>query len=123
MKKNINYLIRMNNGDYIPQLGLGVYLTKRGRESKKAVSCALKAGYRHIDTASSYGNEKEVGVAVRDSGIKREEIFITTKLWNDDQGYENTLKAFDKSLKTLNIKYIDLYLIHWPIKENRRESL
>ena len=101
---------------------MGVYLAKRGRECKKAVSWALEAGYRHIDTASSYENEKEVGKAVRNSGIKREDVFITTKLWNGDQGYENALKAFDKSLKTLNLQYIDLYLIHWPVKDKRKES-
>jgi diketogulonate reductase-like aldo/keto reductase len=122
VKKNINYKIKMNNGIDIPQFGLGVYLAKRGRECRKAVRWALETGYRHIDTASSYENEKEVGEAVNDSGIKREEIFITTKLWNDDQGYENTLKAFDKSLKTLNTRYIDLYLIHWPVKDKRKES-
>ena len=122
MKKNINYLMKMNDGNYIPQFGLGVYLAKRGRECRKAVRRALETGYRHIDTASSYENEREVGEAVRDSGTKREEIFITTKLWNDDQGYENTLKAFEKSLKTLNTKYIDLYLIHWPVKDKRKES-
>ena len=112
----------MNDGNYIPQFGLGVYLAKRGRECRKAVRWALNAGYRHIDTASSYGNEKDVGKAVRDSGIRREEIFITTKLWNEDQGFENTLKAFDSSLKKLNTDYIDLYLIHWPVKEKRRDS-
>ena len=122
MEKNINYLIKLNDNHYIPQFGLGVYLTKRGRECRKAVIWALESGYRHIDTASSYGNEKEVGEAVKKSGIKREEVFITTKLWNEDQGYESTLRAFDRSLKKLNTGYIDLYLIHWPVKEKRKES-
>jgi len=122
MTRNINYKMQMNNGIDIPQLGLGVYLAKRGRECYKAVLSALEAGYRHIDTAASYQNEKDVGKAVRNSGIKREEIFITTKLWNSDHGYENTLRAFDKSLATLNIKYVDLYLIHWPVKDIRKES-
>lgn len=122
MKKNINYVIKMNDGNYIPQIGLGVYLAKRGRECRKAVRWALDAGYRHIDTASSYGNEKDVGDALRDSGVNREEVFITTKLWNDNQGFESALKAFDTSLKKLNTKYIDLYLIHWPVKEKRKES-
>lgn len=112
----------MNDGNYIPQFGLGVYLAKRGRECRKAVRWALNAGYRHIDTASSYGNEKDVGDAIRDSGIKREEVFITTKLWNDDQGFESALRAFDDSLKKLNTKYVDLYLIHWPVKAKRKES-
>lgn len=122
MKKDINYKMKMNNGIEIPQFGLGVYLTKSGNECINAVSWALEAGYRHIDTARIYGNEREVGEAVRNSGIKREEIFITTKLWNDDHGYESALKAFDKSLKTLNTDYIDLYLIHWPVKDKRKDS-
>lgn len=122
MKKDIKYKMKMNNGVEIPQFGLGVYLTKSGNECTNAVTWALETGYRHIDTARIYGNEKEVGEAVRNSGIKRKEIFITTKLWNDDHGYENALKAFDKSLKVLNIDFIDLYLIHWPVKEKRKES-
>ncbi len=122
MTRDINYKIKMNNGVEIPQFGLGVYLTKSGTECINAVTWALEAGYRHIDTAKAYHNEKEVGEAVRDSGIKREEIFITTKLWNNDHGYESALKAFDMSLKTLNTKYIDLYLIHWPVKEKRKDS-
>jgi len=122
MTRDINYKIKMNNGVEIPQFGLGVYLTKSGAECVNAVAWALEARYRHIDTAKAYHNEKEVGEAVRDSGIKREEIFITTKLWNNDHGYETTLKAFDTSLKTLNTKYIDLYLIHWPVKEKRKNS-
>ena len=112
----------MNNEVEIPQFGLGVYLTKSGTECINAVTWALEAGYRHIDTAKIYGNEKEVGEAIRNFGIKREEVFITTKLWNDDHGYESALKAFDKSLRTLNVDYIDCYLIHWPVKEKRKDS-
>ncbi len=115
MKKDISFRLKMNNGLDIPQLGLGVYLTKAGSECVNAVTWALEAGYRLIDTARIYGNEKEVGEAVRNCGIKREDIYITTKLWNDDHGYDSALKAFDKSLKTLNTSYIDLYLIHWPV--------
>ncbi|HQF43598.1 MAG TPA: aldo/keto reductase [Ignavibacteriaceae bacterium] len=122
MKKDINYKIKMNNGVEIPQLGLGVYLTKSGSECINAVTWALEAGYRHIDTAKFYKNEKDVGEAVRNSGIKREEIFVTTKLWNEDHGYESALRAFDKSLKELNIDYIDCYLIHWPVQEKRKDS-
>jgi diketogulonate reductase-like aldo/keto reductase len=122
MARDINYKMKMNNGIEIPQFGLGVYLTKSGRECVNAVTWALEAGYRHIDTAKAYGNESEVGEAVRNSGIKREDIFITTKLWNDDHGYESALKAFDKSLKTLNTDHIDLYLIHWPVKGKRKDS-
>ena len=97
-------------------------LPNQGQECVNAVTWALEAGYRHIDTAKTYGNEKEVGEAVRNSGIKREDLFITTKLWNEDHGYDSALKAFDKSLKTLNVDYIDLYLIHWPVKEKRKDS-
>ncbi|MBK7630660.1 MAG: aldo/keto reductase [Ignavibacteriales bacterium] len=122
MTTDINYKMKMNNGVEIPQFGLGVYLTKSGTECVGAVSWALESGYRHIDTARIYGNEKEVGEAVRNSDIKREELFITTKLWNDDHGYDTALKAFDKSLKTLNTGYIDLYLIHWPVKGKRKDS-
>jgi diketogulonate reductase-like aldo/keto reductase len=122
MKKDINYKMKMNNGIEIPQFGLGVYLSKSGNECTNAVTWALEAGYRHIDTAKAYGNEKEVGEAVRNSGIPRNEIFITTKLWNDDHGYDSALKAFNKSLNTLNVDYIDLYLIHWPVKEKRKDS-
>jgi len=122
MKREINYKIKMNNGIEIPQFGLGVYLTKSGTECINAVTWALETGYRHIDTARIYGNEKEVGEAVRNFGIKREDVFITTKLWNDDHGYDSALKAFDKSLKTLNVDYIDLYLIHWPVKGKRKDS-
>lgn len=122
MKRNINYKIQMNNGLNIPQFGLGVYLTKSGSECLNAVRWALETGYRLVDTARIYGNEKEVGEAVRNSGIRREEIFITTKLWNDDHGYDSALKAFDKSLKTLNTDYIDLYLIHWPVQGKRKDT-
>jgi len=122
MNRDINYKIKMNNEKEIPQFGLGVYQTKSGKETLNSVAWALEMGYRHIDTARIYGNEKEVGEAIRSSGIKREELFITTKLWNDDQGYDNALKAFDKSLKTLNVDYIDLYLIHWPVKGKRKDS-
>ena len=122
MKKDINYKIEMNNGYKIPQFGLGVYLTNSGTECINAVTWAIEAGYKHIDTAKFYKNEKDVGAAVRNSGIKRDEIFITTKLWNEDHGYESALKAFDKSLKKLNLDYIDLYLIHWPVPDKRKET-
>ncbi len=94
MSRDINHKIKMNNGVEIPQFGLGVYLTKSGTECINAVTWALESGYRHIDTARIYGNEREVGEAVRNFGIKREEVFITTKLWNDDHGYESALKGF-----------------------------
>jgi diketogulonate reductase-like aldo/keto reductase len=112
----------MNDGHEIPWLGLGVYLTEAGSETRQAVHHALEAGYRHIDTAMFYGNERDVGIAVRNSSLPREEIFITTKLWNSDHGYRRTLDACDESLRALDIGYIDLYLIHWPVEQLRSES-
>ena len=106
-------LIKLNDGNAIPAVGLGVFQTPP-QETVRAVATALDAGYRHVDTASIYGNEAEVGQAVAESGIDRDEVFITTKLWNADQGYESTLAAFDASLERLGIDRLDLYLIHWP---------
>ncbi|MDT0645161.1 aldo/keto reductase [Zunongwangia sp. F260] len=111
---DIRGTISLRNGVDMPYLGLGVYKSNNGDEVIKAVHSALEIGYRHIDTASMYKNEEGVGEAIRSSGVLRDEIFVTTKVWNDDEGYESTLKAFEKSLKSLQIKYIDLYLIHWP---------
>lgn len=105
----------------MPLLGLGVY-DMHDKEAERAVLDALETGYRLIDTATMYGNEKEIGNAIRNSGISRQDIFVTTKLNNPDQGYESALKAFDRSLSTLNIDYIDLYLVHWPIRGKRRDS-
>lgn len=107
--------ITLNNGIMMPQLGLGVWQTKDGEEVETAVSAALETGYRLIDTAAIYGNEEGVGRALTTSGIPHEELFVTTKLWNADQGYDSTLAAFDKSLQRLNLDYVDLYLIHWPL--------
>jgi len=107
--------ITLNNGVEIPQVGLGVFQTKEGNEVEAAVSAALDAGYRLIDTAAIYGNEVGVGKAIKASGLPREEIFITTKLWNAHHAYEDALRAFDESLEKLDCGYIDLYLIHWPL--------
>lgn len=106
--------IRLHNGIEMPQVGLGVWQAAEGREVVEAVGVALRVGYRSIDTAKIYGNEAGVGRAIRESGVPREEIFVTTKLWNDDQGYDSTLRAFDDSLARLKMDCIDLYLIHWP---------
>jgi diketogulonate reductase-like aldo/keto reductase len=106
----------LNNGVKIPRLGLGVYQTPTGEATMNAVTYALKFGYRHIDTAWLYGNEGDVGMVVRESQIPREEIFITTKVWNTDQGYDSTLRACQRSLQHLGLSYIDLYLIHWPVQ-------
>jgi len=112
----------LNNGVEIPCVGLGTWKTAAGKETREACLTALRAGYRLIDTAAMYGNEADVGAAVRESGIPREEIFVTTKLWNSDHGYEQALKAFDHSLRTLGLDYVDLYLIHWPGGGKRSET-
>ena len=108
------HYIEMNNSIKIPQIGLGVYKSADGNETINSVKWALEAGYRHIDTAKMYGNEKSVGEGVRASGIPRSEVFITTKLWNDDVRAGRTKEAFYESLNALGTDYIDLYLIHWP---------
>ena len=112
----------LNNGVEIPRLGLGVYQTAIGKTTLRAVRYALKIDYRHIDTAWLYGNEADVGRAVRESGIQREEIFITTKLWDNDQGYDSTLKACERSLRRLGLSYVDLYLIHWPVQAKSKDT-
>lgn len=108
--------VRLMNGVEMPYFGLGVFGSEEGQETIQAIHWALEAGYRHIDTATLYYNEKSVGDAVKTSGIKRKEIFITTKVWNSDQGYQNTLDAFRTSLDKLQMEYVDLYLIHWPVQ-------
>ncbi len=114
--------VQLNDGTQMPVLGLGVFQVPNGPVARKTVRYALSVGYRLIDTAALYGNEKAVGEAVRDSGLSREEVFITTKLWNDDQGYESTLDAFERSRKALGVSSVDLYLIHWPVSGKRTES-
>ncbi|WP_018661879.1 aldo/keto reductase [Heyndrickxia acidiproducens] len=106
--------LKFHNGAEIPQLGLGVYLVKDKEELKTSVKTALEVGYRHVDTAMIYGNETFVGEAIKESGVDRKEIFITSKLWNYDHGYEETKAAFQASLDRLGTDYLDLYLIHWP---------
>ncbi|KFJ08393.1 putative glyoxal reductase [Bifidobacterium tsurumiense] len=106
--------ITLNNGVQIPQLGLGVFQTPSGEVTVEAVREALKTGYRHIDTAMIYHNEESVGEGIRQSGVAREEIFVTTKLWNDDVRAGRAKEAFEESLKRLGLDYVDLYLIHWP---------
>jgi len=114
--------LRLNDGNQMPILGLGVWQVAPGKETRRAVGSALEIGYRLIDTAKLYGNERDVGAAVRESGIPREEIFVTTKLWNDDHGYEPALRAFERSRQELGLDYVDLYLIHWPVPRLRQES-
>lgn len=108
----------MNNGKKIPCIGYGTYKTTE-EEVYDAVLSALRAGYRHIDTAAYYDNERGIGRALRDCSIPREELFVTSKVWNTDRGYENTKKAFGETLKRLDLDYLDLYLIHWPA--NRKQ--
>jgi diketogulonate reductase-like aldo/keto reductase len=115
MIKSITDCAILNNGVGIPWLGFGVFQTPPGDVTERSVYIALEAGYRHIDTAKIYENEADVGKAIKASGVPREEIFVTTKVWNSDQGYESTLKAFDLSRKLLDMDVIDLYLVHWPV--------
>ena len=105
----------LHNGVKMPWLGLGVWMAADGEEVQRAVRWAIEIGYRHIDTAAVYRNEVGVGQAIKDSGIARDELFVTTKVWNADQGYETTLAAFDESMKKLQLDYLDLYLIHWAV--------
>jgi len=111
--------LTLNNGIEIPQLGYGVFRIPNA-ETQQAVTRALEIGYRHIDTAAIYGNEEGVGRAIAGSGVPREELFVTTKLWNEKQGYESTFEAFETSLQKLGLDHVDLYLIHWPIPARDR---
>ena len=114
---DITSTARLNNGVEIPWLGLGVYKAAAGMETRNAVRWAIEAGYRHVDTAAFYANEASVAEGISDSGVNPGEIFVTTKLWNDDHGYDRALAAFDRSRKLLQRDVVDLYLIHWPIKD------
>ncbi len=108
---------RLANGVSMPMIGYGTYKILPGEQTRRCVASALKVGYRHIDTATYYHNEADIGVAVRESGVSRDEVFITTKCWNSDQGYEEALKAFDRSINALGMDHVDLYLIHWPVPD------
>ncbi len=113
---------KLNNGVQMPYLGLGVWQCKNDDEVINSVTWAFEAGYRHIDTASIYQNEEGVGLAIAQSGVSREDLFIVSKLWNSDQGYESTLVAYEESLNKLQLEYLDLYLIHWPVAGKYIES-
>ena len=112
----------LHNGVKMPGFGLGVYKAADGEEVINAIKFAVNAGYRAVDTATLYFNEDGVGKAIKQCGLPREDLFITTKVWNSDQGYESTLAAFESSRKKLDVDYIDLYLIHWPVKEKYKET-
>jgi diketogulonate reductase-like aldo/keto reductase len=115
-------IIPLNNGVGIPTFGLGVYQARAGKPTRQAVGWALESGYRHFDTAAIYGNEADVGAALRASDIPRDQVFVTTKLWNHDHGYDATLGAMDASLARLGFEYVDLYLVHWPVPGLRRDT-
>lgn len=114
--------VKLNNDVLIPQLGLGVYKAHEGREVQDTVRIALEAGYRSIDTAALYGNEHGVGLALKNSDVPRDEVFITTKVWNADQGYDSTLKAFEVSMHRLGVDHVDLYLVHWPVARRFKKT-
>lgn len=119
---DIKGTVALHNGVQIPYFGLGVFQSEEGQEVINAVNYALEAGYRHIDTAAIYKNEEGVGEAVKNSGVPREEIFVTSKVWNSNQGFDSTLEAFDKSLKRMGMDYLDLYLVHWPVQGKYKET-
>jgi diketogulonate reductase-like aldo/keto reductase len=114
--------IALANNTTIPQIGLGVWQSPQGAATRDAVSAALELGYRHVDTARIYRNEADVGAGIKASSVPRGDVFVTTKLWNDDQGYDAALRACDASLAKLGLDYVDLYLIHWPVAGKRRDS-
>jgi diketogulonate reductase-like aldo/keto reductase len=120
----ISDTVPLSNGVPMPRVGLGTWRSAEGAEVERSVRRALELGYRHVDTASIYGNERGVGKAVRDSGVPREQVFVTTKVWNDEQraGPDAVLRAFDESLRRLGFDYVDLYLIHWPVKGKYRQA-
>jgi diketogulonate reductase-like aldo/keto reductase len=112
----------LRNGVEIPLLGLGVYQARPGAETRVAVEAALRLGIRHVDTARAYGNEEDVRDGIAASGVPRAEVFVTTKLWNSDHGYDETLRACDASLERLGTEWIDLYLVHWPVQKVRHQT-
>lgn len=120
--KKLTDSFELNNGIKIPCVGFGTWQTPDGETAVNSVKAALKAGYRHIDTAAVYGNEESVGRAIAESGVRREDIFVTSKLWNECRGYESTLAAFDETMKKLGLDYLDLYLIHWPANKLQFEN-
>jgi methylglyoxal/glyoxal reductase len=121
-KLSLSTTAALANGVKMPRIGLGVFKVEKEEELITAVKAAIEIGYRSIDTASIYGNEVWVGEAIRHSGFNREELFITSKVWNSDHGYEATLKAFNTTLEKMGLEYLDLYLIHWPVEGKYTET-
>jgi diketogulonate reductase-like aldo/keto reductase len=119
---DIKGTFKLNNGVDMPYFGLGTWEAEDGTEVKNAVNYALDAGYRLIDTASFYKNEKGIGEAISECNVPRNELFITTKVWTSDMGFENALRAYDTSLKLLGLDYVDLYLVHWPVTGKYKET-
>ena len=119
---NLQSRVTLSDGNTMPLFGLGVWAANPGQETQDAVSCALEVGYRHIDTASMYGNEQDVGSALNACEVPRNEIFVTTKVWETEQGYEPTLRAFGQSQQKLGLEFVDLYLIHWPVEGQRVDT-
>jgi methylglyoxal/glyoxal reductase len=122
MALTLESCVSLRNGVKIPRIGLGVYQSPPGNITERAVKYALEIGYRHIDTAYIYGNEADVATGIRQSGVKRDEVFVTTKVWNSNQGYTSTIQACKKSLEKLGLNYVDLYLIHWPVQGMNLET-
>ncbi|MED1121550.1 aldo/keto reductase [Bacillus atrophaeus] len=122
MVASLKDTVKLHNGVEMPRFGLGVFKVENGSEATESVKAAIKNGYRSIDTAAIYKNEEGVGAGIKESGVARDELFITSKVWNEDQGYETTLAAFEKSLERLELDYLDLYLIHWPGKDKYKDT-
>lgn len=122
MPNNLQDTTTLHNGVKMPWFGLGVFKVKEGSEVVDSVMAAIKNGYKSIDTAAVYQNEDGVGQAIKEAGVSREELFVTTKVWNADQGYESTLKAFETSMEKLGLEYLDLYLIHWPVAGKYKDT-
>ncbi|WP_339178168.1 glyoxal/methylglyoxal reductase [Bacillus sp. FSL R5-0560] len=122
MATSLKDTVKLHNGVEMPWFGLGVFKVENGSEATESVKAAIKNGYCSIDTAAVYKNEEGVGIGIKESGVAREELFITSKVWNEDQGYDTTLAAFEKSLERLQLDYLDLYLIHWPGKDKYKDT-
>lgn len=122
LPQDLSSTVQLSNGVAIPWVGLGVFKSPPGKETQQAVRWALEIGYRHIDTAAFYQNEADVARGLAESGVSRERVFLTTKVWNADQGFEQTMKAFDRSRRNLGVDVVDLYLVHWPVKGKFHET-